>query len=171
MWCGFAVEKVLEVAHLDGNRANCKEDNLALLCPTCHRMHDVDLITTEEVIARMKRLQAPRVAGVGELHEPLIEWCIWCGFGIAEGMQAASPVAIGEDAACLCPTCHRRYENGFIDRAELQLRHKHRNQEVRWKKLSKDAGVKAGRTRRLKAAARRAVATRLARRADREGEP
>jgi len=56
VWCGFAVKELLEVAHLDCNRENCAEDNLALLCPTCHRTHDVDLLATEEVKARRDRL-------------------------------------------------------------------------------------------------------------------
>ena len=43
--CGFGVPEVLEVAHIDGNRKNNKVENLVLLCPTCHRMHDVNLIS------------------------------------------------------------------------------------------------------------------------------
>jgi len=43
--CGFGIPDVLEVAHVDGNRKNNKVENLVILCPTCHRMHDVDLIS------------------------------------------------------------------------------------------------------------------------------
>ena len=43
----FRYSEVLEVAHLDGNRANNSLSNLAILCPTCHRMHDIDLLPTD----------------------------------------------------------------------------------------------------------------------------
>lgn len=49
-YCGFGIPAILEVAHLDGNRRNNEIENLVLLCPTCHRMHDVDLISTEMII-------------------------------------------------------------------------------------------------------------------------
>ncbi|HZW12391.1 MAG TPA: HNH endonuclease signature motif containing protein [Noviherbaspirillum sp.] len=42
--CGFGVQEVLEVAHLDQNRKNNDVDNLAILCPNCHKMHDIGLI-------------------------------------------------------------------------------------------------------------------------------
>ncbi len=48
--CGFGIEAVLDVAHLDGNARNCSLDNLAVLCPTCHRMYDLDLIPTEHIV-------------------------------------------------------------------------------------------------------------------------
>ena len=50
VYCGFGIKEVLEVAHLDCQPSNCSLDNLALLCPTCHRMHDLDLIPTDVVI-------------------------------------------------------------------------------------------------------------------------
>ena len=53
VYCGFGIREVLEVAHLDGNRANNGLSNLVILCPTCHRMHDIDLIPTE-VVARLR---------------------------------------------------------------------------------------------------------------------
>ncbi|MBN1810152.1 MAG: HNH endonuclease [Planctomycetes bacterium] len=46
-YCGFGIPEVLEVAHIDGKRSNNSIDNLVILCPTCHKMHDVDLISTE----------------------------------------------------------------------------------------------------------------------------
>ena len=49
VFCGFGIAAVLEVAHLDGDSANCKISNLAILCPTCHRMHDIELIPTSIV--------------------------------------------------------------------------------------------------------------------------
>lgn len=48
--CGFGIPEILEVAHLDGKRANNKLENLAILCPNCHKMHDLDLITTQTII-------------------------------------------------------------------------------------------------------------------------
>lgn len=53
VYCGFGIKEVLEVAHLDCEPENCDHTNLAILCPTCHRMHDVDLIPTE-VIRRLR---------------------------------------------------------------------------------------------------------------------
>ena len=49
--CGFGVQAVLEVAHLDQNRENNAVDNLAVLCPNCHKMHDIGLIPSEVVLA------------------------------------------------------------------------------------------------------------------------
>jgi hypothetical protein len=56
--CGFGIPEVLEVAHLDCNRLNNDVTNLVLLCPTCHKMHDLDLIPTEGLVALRDR---PRV--------------------------------------------------------------------------------------------------------------
>ena len=53
--CGFGVPAVLEVAHLDGNRASNELSNLAILCPNCHKMHDLDLISTETIILMRDR--------------------------------------------------------------------------------------------------------------------
>ena len=58
VYCGFGVVEVLEVAHLDCDRSNNALSNLALLCPTCHRMHDLDLIPTKVIRIMRKR---PRV--------------------------------------------------------------------------------------------------------------
>ena len=44
--CGFGVPEVLEVAHLDGDRIHNAVGNLAILCPNCHKMHDIGLIPT-----------------------------------------------------------------------------------------------------------------------------
>ncbi len=48
--CGFGIKDVLEVAHIDCNRANNAAANLIILCPNCHKMHDLDLISTETII-------------------------------------------------------------------------------------------------------------------------
>ncbi len=53
--CGFGVPSVLEVTHLDGNRANNELSNLVILCPNCHKMHDLDLISTETIILMRDR--------------------------------------------------------------------------------------------------------------------
>jgi 5-methylcytosine-specific restriction endonuclease McrA len=50
VYCGFGIKEVLEVAHLDCDATNCDLTNLAILCPTCHRMHDIDLIPTDVII-------------------------------------------------------------------------------------------------------------------------
>ena len=54
-YCGFGVQEVLEVAHIDGNRKNNATENLVILCPTCHKMHDIDLIPTSIVIEMRDR--------------------------------------------------------------------------------------------------------------------
>jgi hypothetical protein len=53
--CGFGILDVLEVAHLDGDRSNNDVSNLAILCPNCHKMLDLDLISTEVIIAMRDR--------------------------------------------------------------------------------------------------------------------
>ncbi|MBI3409618.1 MAG: HNH endonuclease [Planctomycetes bacterium] len=53
--CGFGVPAVLEVAHIDGNRSNNESANLVILCPNCHKMHDLDLISTETIIQMRDR--------------------------------------------------------------------------------------------------------------------
>lgn len=53
--CGFGIPMVLEVAHLDGKRQNNAIENLVILCPTCHKMHDIDLINTETILQMRDR--------------------------------------------------------------------------------------------------------------------
>jgi|SRR3989304_9171890 len=53
--CGFGIPEVLEVAHIDGNRSNNDVVNLVILCPNCHKMHDIDLISTETLLAMRDR--------------------------------------------------------------------------------------------------------------------
>lgn len=57
--CGFGIEEVLQVCHLDGRRTNNEIANLAVLCPTCHAMHDIDLISTATIIQMRDR---PKIA-------------------------------------------------------------------------------------------------------------
>lgn len=53
--CGFGIKDVLEVAHIDCNRGNNDVSNLVILCPNCHKMHDLDLISTETIIQMRDR--------------------------------------------------------------------------------------------------------------------
>lgn len=59
-YCGFGIQEVLEVAHLDCDPQNNSLENLALLCPTCHRMHDIDLIPTDVVVRLRDEKRSPR---------------------------------------------------------------------------------------------------------------
>ncbi|MFH0947644.1 MAG: HNH endonuclease signature motif containing protein [Elusimicrobiota bacterium] len=47
--CGFGIPSVLEVAHVDGDRNNNEVNNLVILCPNCHKMHDLNLISSETI--------------------------------------------------------------------------------------------------------------------------
>jgi len=53
--CGFGIKAILEIAHIDGDRQNNNVDNLVILCPTCHKMLDVDLISNEHIKAIRNR--------------------------------------------------------------------------------------------------------------------
>ena len=53
--CGFGITAVLEVAHIDGNRQNNDVANLVILCPNCHKMLDLDLISNEIIIQMRDR--------------------------------------------------------------------------------------------------------------------
>lgn len=53
--CGFGIRDVLEVAHIDCNRSNNDTSNLVILCPNCHKMHDLDLISSETIIQMRDR--------------------------------------------------------------------------------------------------------------------
>ena len=60
--CGFGIPDVLEVAHIDGNRSNNAITNLVILCPNCHKMHDLDLISTPTIIEMRDRPKEVRWA-------------------------------------------------------------------------------------------------------------
>ena len=53
--CGFGIPALLEVAHLDGNRKNNSVRNLVILCPTCHKMYDLDLVTKTTILQMRDR--------------------------------------------------------------------------------------------------------------------
>ena len=48
-------EAVTSLIPLDGNRSNNELSNLVILCPNCHKMHDLDLISTETIIQMRDR--------------------------------------------------------------------------------------------------------------------
>ncbi len=52
-FCGFGVPEILEAAHLDGKRDNNVIENLVILCPNCHKMYDIDLIS-KKIIVEMR---------------------------------------------------------------------------------------------------------------------
>lgn len=59
-YCGFGIKAILEVAHLDQNRTNNSVENLAVLCPNCHKMHDIGLIPKEIILAMRAHKKEPR---------------------------------------------------------------------------------------------------------------
>jgi len=61
-YCGFGIPDVLEVCHLDCQRSNNDIGNLVILCPTCHKMHDLDLISTETICTMRDRPKEVRWA-------------------------------------------------------------------------------------------------------------
>jgi len=56
--CGFGIPSVLEVAHIDRDRHNNDVSNLVILCPNCHKMYDLDLISTETIVQMRDRPKA-----------------------------------------------------------------------------------------------------------------
>ncbi len=53
--CGFGIPSVLEVAHIDGDRLNNDINNLVILCPNCHKMFDLDLISVDTLMIMRDR--------------------------------------------------------------------------------------------------------------------
>jgi len=53
--CGFGIPSVLEVAHIDGDRLNNDVSNLVILCPNCHKMFDLDLISVDTLMTMRDR--------------------------------------------------------------------------------------------------------------------
>lgn len=49
-YCGFGITGILEVAHLNHNRKDNSLENLVILCPTCHKMYDGNLIPKEILV-------------------------------------------------------------------------------------------------------------------------
>jgi len=49
-YCGFGIIGILQVAHLSHNRKDNSPENLVILCPTCHKMYDGNLISKDVLI-------------------------------------------------------------------------------------------------------------------------
>ncbi|RIK30718.1 MAG: hypothetical protein DCC56_10425 [Anaerolineae bacterium] len=49
-YCGFGIKGILQVAHLNHNRKDNSVGNLVILCPTCHKMYDGNLISKEILV-------------------------------------------------------------------------------------------------------------------------
>jgi len=65
-------ETSLDTHHIEGNRhTNNKPENLAYLCPNCHRMHNMSLISTDEILTKRKEKELPKFEGV--------EWVTYLG--------------------------------------------------------------------------------------------
>ena len=60
-YCGFAIKEILEVAHIDGSRTNNEPKNLVILCPTHHKMLDLDIIDNRTIRFMRKRMQDPPI--------------------------------------------------------------------------------------------------------------
>ena len=49
-YCGFGIIGILQVAHLSHDRKDNSLENLVILCPTCHKMYDGNLISKDALI-------------------------------------------------------------------------------------------------------------------------
>ncbi|WP_414656150.1 HNH endonuclease [Flavobacterium sp.] len=49
-YCGFGIKGILQVSHLNHNRKDNSQKNLVILCPTCHKMYDGNLISRDALI-------------------------------------------------------------------------------------------------------------------------
>jgi hypothetical protein len=49
-YCGFGIIGILQVAHLSHDRKDDSPENLVILCPTCHKMYDGNLISKDALI-------------------------------------------------------------------------------------------------------------------------
>jgi predicted restriction endonuclease len=91
--------------------------------------------------------------------------CAYCGFGIVGILQVAHLSHNRKDDSpknlvILCPTCHKMYDGNLISKdALIVLRDNPR--KIDWSASMKDAGVKAAKTRKARAAGRKAAQTRL----------
>ncbi|MFZ4778553.1 MAG: HNH endonuclease [Terrimicrobiaceae bacterium] len=134
IFCGLAVSDVLEVAHLDMDHTNDAIENLALMCPTCHRMHDLDLIPTDVVRPLRDQISNDGNSSSGEASR-----CSFCKRPLRKKFQL---IQVADVAAQLCPCCEERHELGVLKSELILLMHR-ANKEPKWSKLMKDAGKKA----------------------------
>jgi len=49
-YCGFGIKGILQVAHLNQNHKDNSPENLVILCPTCHKMYDGNLISRDVLV-------------------------------------------------------------------------------------------------------------------------
>jgi heterodisulfide reductase subunit B len=59
VYCGFGIPGILEKAHINKNGKDNDPDNIAYLCPTCHRMLDTGLIASETIKERRNHTNIP----------------------------------------------------------------------------------------------------------------
>jgi len=75
--CGFGIPDVLAAAHIDGKRSNNRLSSLVILCPNCHKMFDLDLISREVIIEmrdRPKKVDwAKRMKDAGQKANDLLK--------------------------------------------------------------------------------------------------
>jgi hypothetical protein len=68
--CGVRIGQFLEAPHLNQERTDNTPDNLAILCPTCRRMHGVGVLETQTVrVARDGLLAGTYHTNVAALHQ------------------------------------------------------------------------------------------------------
>ena len=89
--------------------------------------------------------------------------CAYCGFGVPEILEVAHHDGDRdndalENLAILCSNCHKMHDIGLIPTPTV-IEMRDRERRVDWSKRMKDAGAKAARTRKRRAAARKAVET------------
>ncbi len=58
-YCGFGIIGILQVAHLSHDRKDDSPENLVILCPTCHKMYDGNLISKDALI--LLRVNPPKI--------------------------------------------------------------------------------------------------------------
>jgi hypothetical protein len=86
VWCGFGIRDVLEVAHLNHDPSDDDIGNLAVLCPTCHRMYDLGMLPEETVRYRRN-------------HPPKPDWTVLQQDGPAKALATRKRRAAARKAA------------------------------------------------------------------------
>lgn len=55
--CGLHCPGILQIAHLNHNNKDDRPTNLACLCPTCHRLYDVDMIPRKLILTAGRQVR------------------------------------------------------------------------------------------------------------------